>query len=75
MSLRAGTRVAARARLAAWAGDPPAGERLGDGLRLGRLAADDLAEPSRAAEIGRALAAGYPTLDPSAPAFPYYDVP
>ena len=64
----------ARSTLAEWAGVPPVGERLGDGLRLGTVTQEELAAQDREAEFARELAAVYPTLDDSEPAFPYYDL-
>lgn len=66
--------ASARSTLADWAGEPPSGERLRDGLRLGGVAAEELTDPDRSSQLGRALAAVYPALDGSAPAFPYYDM-
>jgi len=52
---------------------PPPGERIGATLRLGKVRADELADPDRAATIAKALAAAYADQG-LALAVPYFDL-
>lgn len=63
----------ARASVAAMSGQPPPGERIGVTLRLGKVRADELADPDRAATIAKALAAAYADQGPAL-AVPYFDL-
>lgn len=59
--------------LSAATGDRPPGERIGATLRLGKVAASELADPSRAAAVAKTLAAAYTGQGPDL-AVPYFDL-
>lgn len=63
----------ARAGVAALSGEPPPGERIGTTFRLGKIRADELADPARAGTIAKALAASYAGQGPDL-AVPYFDL-
>lgn len=64
---------AAGRRLREWAGDADAGEALGDGLLLGRVARPDPDDETQLASVARRLAAAYVGLDGTFRA-PYFDL-
>lgn len=64
---------AAHASLLAATGEAPPGERIGQTLRLGKVAPTELADLDRAAATAKALAAAYVSQGPDL-AIPYFDL-
>jgi hypothetical protein len=63
----------AREALANLTGEPAPGEQIGATLRLGRVSAEALADPTQAAATARSLAAAYVGQGDEV-AIPYYDL-
>ncbi len=67
------TADAAHAEVGAATGEAPPGERIGTTLRLGKVAAAELADPVRAAAVAKFLAAAYAGQGRDL-AVPYFDL-
>jgi hypothetical protein len=73
--IRAWTRETALRDMAGWAAiQPPKGEVVAEGRRLGVVATQDLQAPDRCEELIRLLAAAYTDQPPEEFHYPYFDL-